>query len=366
MMQLSSALLLLLALTAQPASALQAMRGSSANATDSAASSNSSDQLQAPATELEAVMMRFDAALTKSGLAGKDPVPKARSRDVDYSASTCKFLFAYEHPRDACARLQKKICGRQCEDLVRGAAEPSQELEECKSVQDTICAVPQYGPTPAPVQVHDAIPPGRKAVNTTYCNARSRGPVGIWAIEKSGGVKEVVPSLEYLECAQLSSWGGHEVAVSSGESHLATIKSEETNSIVLIGQSGLNDKHAMIRQSSFKDEHYDRPILCNLAYHEYTLKVKVAGRKWYPFVIRGQAESDDPAGTLSYLQCELLALDRVDSLREQEALQLYRGDEVRAVVPVSPVKTLIVLSSEGAMGQEVLDYKSLNLGYLKY
>jgi len=339
MMQLSSALLLLLALTAQPASALQAMRGSSANATDSAASSNSSDQLQAPATELEAVMMRFDAALTKSGLAGKDPVPKARSRDVDYSASTCKFLFAYEHPRDACARLQKKICGRQCEDLVRGAAEPSQELEECKSVQ---------------------------AVNTTYCNARSRGPVGIWAIEKSGGVKEVVPSLEYLECAQLSSWGGHEVAVSSGESHLATIKSEETNSIVLIGQSGLNDKHAMIRQSSFKDEHYDRPILCNLAYHEYTLKVKVAGRKWYPFVIRGQAESDDPAGTLSYLQCELLALDRVDSLREQEALQLYRGDEVRAVVPVSPVKTLIVLSSEGAMGQEVLDYKSLNLGYLKY
>lgn len=355
-----SCFLVVLAASASMASAFQAMRG--ANATGDV-NSTSTETLRAPGAELEAVMMRFEKSLSKNS----DPVPKMRRNEVKYSESTCQFLFAYEEPRAACHRLQTKICGRDCEGLVApGAEKKTQEIEECRSVQDTICAVPQYGPQPEPIKVHEKIPVGRVNQTTTYCNARSRGPVGIWAIGRDGGVEEVVGSLEYMDCAQLSSWAGHEVAVSSGEEHLATIRSEDTNSIVLIGQSGLNDKHAVIRQRTFKDEEYDRPILCNLAYHEYTLNVKVAGRKWYPFVLRGDAEKIPATSNISYLQCELLALDRVDSLKEQEALQLYRGEEVRATVPVSPVKTLIMLSSEGSMGQEVLDHRSLNLGHLKY
>lgn len=284
------------------------------------------------------------------------PVPKLA--DAAYSESTCDRLFAYADARTLCRKMQRKICGKSCERLVKN------EEEQCRSLQDTLCHVPTFGPTPAPVAVGE-VPHGQKPVNVTICNGRPAERSAVYvALEGEAGPRAVVPELGYLDCAQISAWSGLVLGIYSGAYAPALHTCDAENSIVMFGPSGIDDTENFVMDFSFKDEGYKRPILCNAAYAERTLRVQVEGRRWYPFAIRGSAAREDPDGKIAYLECEQLALDHIDSIQRQESLQLWSGRRHLGDVPISPVMTLFLLGNEGPMGKEVLTHRSFNLGHL--
>lgn len=309
------------------------------------------------------------------------PVPKART--VQYSDYTCRTKFAYADARKLCRRLQERTCGKNCTRIVNNT---NFTVKECKSVQKTLCGVRQAAPVPEPIKVGEVpkgplyrtlgsgLRPAKKPtpVVATVCNARPGNPSQIWvAVLGEKAPRAVVPELPYLNCTQLAGWSGLEIRAytlaPSGKTARASYTLGDRNSILLLGESGLDDSENVIFRAEFQDEGYKRPILCNGAYAERThLKVTVEGRKWYPFVIRGDKTKDRPEGKIAYLECELLALDHVDSLQREETLELWSGKKPRAEVPVNPVIPLFFLGSTGPAGKEALTFKEINLGQLKY
>lgn len=292
---------------------------------------------------------------------------KKAKKEILYQPQVCKSLFAYEHVRRKCMRLQVQICGEKCDDVVKKNKE---NVGECQELQKMICAVPRLGPQPQPLPAGE-VPAGAKQTVLTVCIARrTYGPYSqLWmgAVASGHGLPlPVATKLNYLDCPQVRAYPGMEIGVYRGSKRLAKWVAGEHSQIVLVGQSGKDGEDTMITGESFHDEKVKRPIVCHTApfAQEFgPLKATIKDRTWHPFT---DTKNEYPKASLDYLQCEVLSLDREDSLKHMETLQLWMPgrDRVLFTVPCDPMYTLFLLS--GDLKKQDAGFKSMNLGYLKW
>lgn len=290
---------------------------------------------------------------------------KKEKREVEYQPQICSSLFAYEHVRKKCMRLQPKICGEDCKVVVK---KNKDNMDECKDIQKTICHVPRLGPQPQPLPA-GPVPKDAKSIVVTVCIARrTYGPYSqLWLGRNGVGLPlPVATKLNYLDCPQVKAFPGMELGIYRGSKCLAKWYAGQYNSIVLVGQTGKEGEGTMVTQESFHDEKVQRPIVCHTApfAQEFgPLKATIMGKDWYPFT---DTKNQYPKASLDYLQCEVLSLDRKDSLKQTETLQLWMPgrDRVLFSVACDPMNTLFLLS--GDLKEQDAGYKAVNLGYLKW
>lgn len=284
-------------------------------------------------------------------------------REVRYQPELCKSLYAYEHVRKKCMRLQPQVCGEDCKKVVKN----KDNTKECLEIQKTICAVPRLGPQPSPLPAGD-IPKDAKETVVTVCIARrTYGPYSQLWLGRSDGQGLPLPvatKLNYLDCPQVRAFPGMELGVYRGSKRLAKWVAGVHNELVMVGQTGKDGEDTIVKGESFHDEKVQRPIVCHTApfAQEFgSLKASIQGKTWYPFT-----DTNNLEGKLGYLQCEVLSLDREDSLKHTEVLELYMPDRNRALFSVTcdPMYTLFLLS--GDLRREDAGYKAVNLGHLKW
>jgi len=128
------------------------------------------------------------------------------------------------------------------------------------------------------------------------------------------------------------------------------------NNILMIGQYALGELKVGLTVYAFEDEGYKRPVLCN-AYPHSSLVTKVAGRDWHPFVHASHPRS------LKYLECEKLALDHADSLREPEAIECSLNGTVKGHVDISPVESLYIMGADNKDKDGSLVFKEYNFDH---
>jgi len=287
---------------------------------------------------------------------------KKEKKEVDYRPQLCKSLFAYEHVRKKCMRLQPQVCGEDCKNVVK----KDENMDECKEIQKMICAVPRLGPQPAPLPAGE-IPKDAKETVVTMCVARRTwGPYSqLWIGRVGLGLPlPIATKLNYLDCPQVRAFPGMEIGLYRGSKRLAKWTAGVHNELVLVGQTGKDGEDTMIKGESFHDEKVQRPIVCHtapFAQNFGSLKANIVGRTWYPFT-----DTNNLEGKLDYLQCEVLALDREDSLKHTETLELRLPKRDRALFTVQcdPMSTLFLLS--GDLKAQDAGYKAVNLGHLKW
>jgi len=288
---------------------------------------------------------------------------KQAKKEVDYQPQLCKSLYAYEHVRKKCMRLQPQVCGQDCKAIIKN----SKNMDECQEIQKTICAVPRLGPQPQPLPAGQ-VPKDAKSTVVTICIARrTYGPYSQLWLGRSDGQALPLPvatKLNYLDCPQVKAFPGMELGVYRGSTRLAKWTAGVHNELVMVGQTGKDGDDTIVKGESFHDEKVQRPIVCHTApfAEEFgSLKASIQGKTWYPFT-----DTNNLAGKLDYLQCEVLALDREDSLKHTEVLQLTMPDRDRALFTVTcdPMYTLFLLS--GDLRREDAGYKAMNLGHLKW
>jgi len=282
---------------------------------------------------------------------------------MDYDPELCKELFAYAHVRRKCMRLQAEICGEECKDVIK----KKDNMDECKDVQKTICHVPTVGPQPKPLAAGDVPKDAKKTVVTICIARRTYGPYSqLWVGASTTGLPlPVATKLNYLDCPQISAYPGMELGVYRGSKRLAKWVAGVHNEIAMVGESGKDGKDTLIRGESFHDEKVQRPIVCHTAPWAQdlgALRASIQGQTWHPF-----SDSDhNLEGHLDYLQCEVLALDREDSLKVTETLELRGKKEGKTLFSIDcdPMHNLFLLSGDGK--RDKLGFKALNLGFLKW
>eukprot|EP00746_Dinoflagellata_sp_MGD_P164525 gnl/MRDRNA2_/MRDRNA2_93196_c0_seq1.p1 gnl/MRDRNA2_/MRDRNA2_93196_c0~~gnl/MRDRNA2_/MRDRNA2_93196_c0_seq1.p1 ORF type:complete len:576 (+),score=131.54 gnl/MRDRNA2_/MRDRNA2_93196_c0_seq1:78-1805(+) len=287
---------------------------------------------------------------------------KKEKREVDYRPQLCKSLYAYEHVRRKCMRLQPQVCGEDCKSLVK----KSENMDECKEIQKTICAVPRLGPQPSPLPAGEIPKDAKETVVTLCISRRTYGPYSqLWVGRVGLGLPlPVATKLNYLDCPQVRAFPGMEVGVYRGSKRLAKWTAGVHNELVLVGQTGKDGEDTIIKGESFHDEKVQRPIVCHTAPFAQDfgpLVANIQGKTWYPFT-----DTNNLEGKLDYLQCEVLALDREDSLKHTETLELRLPKRDRALFTVQcdPMSTLFLLS--GDLKKQDAGYKAVNLGHLKW
>lgn len=277
----------------------------------------------------------------------------AMPREVTYSPALCDDLFVYAESRDLCRKLQPRICGKQCGRIV-----PADSQTNCADLQETLCYVPKPGRTPEPLEV-GAAPQGEPTVVVTVCNVFPASIGGaMWlAYEGRGTPKPIVTRLRYLDCSQVKGWSEMSLGVYVGAYRVGGRECGDKNEMMLVGQSGLDDAEAVIFAFSFHDEGMKRPVLCHAAPRGPAMTASVRGRTWYPFT------GENLKGVIKYLECEVLALDNDDSLRNPEFLDLSNGGQVQTSIKIVGTRTLFLIDEDqnGAIGS-----KAFNLGHLKY
>jgi len=290
---------------------------------------------------------------------------KKEKKEVDYQPQQCKALFAYEHVRKKCMRLQPQICGQDCKDVIK---KNKDNMDECKELQKAICYVPRLGPQPEPLPAGTAPKDAKETVVTVCIARRTYGPYSqLWlGVTQPGLPLPVATKLNYLDCPQVKAYPGMELGVYRGARRLAKWTAGQHNEIVLVGQTGKDGENTTVTGESFHDEQVQRPIVCHTAPFAQDfgpLRATIAGKSWYPFT---DTKNQYPKGSLDYLQCEVLALDRKDSLKHAETLQLWMPERNRVLFSVvcDPMQTLFLLS--GDLKAQDAGYKALNLGYLKW
>jgi Ca2+-binding EF-hand superfamily protein len=271
---------------------------------------------------------------------------------VSYSPALCRQMFAYRHTRDLCLRLQPEVCGKDCSKFGENGT------DECDSFQKAMCQLPQHTSQGEPLAMSVASPPkGKKASVATVCIAVSNwGPNELWlAREENKSFIPLATRLAYMDCVQVKTFQGESFFLYTGARQVMSWTSGKRNELILVGRAEAGLTKAKLTRFSFKDEDMLRPILCQTAPNYASLEVNVQGKQWHPFNEVDQA--------INYLQCEVLLLDHDDSMREQESLQLVKGDYIELVMPVSPVQSLFLVT-ETENGS--LSYRAHNLGFLKY